>query len=121
MSAAEVQGRPGSPEAVRPAASPLGWLRFLRSELAIIFGRRRNLAGIGVLAVVPVVLAVAVKLSAPGAGGGPDFIGAITGNGLFVAFAALTLEIPIFLPLAVGSSPATRWPGRPTSARCATC
>ena len=32
--------------------------RFLRSELKIIFGRRRNIAGLGVLAAVPVILAV---------------------------------------------------------------
>ena len=36
-------------------------------------------------------------------GAGPDFISAITGNGLFVAFAALILEMPLFLPLAVGT------------------
>ncbi|CAA9298827.1 MAG: Efflux ABC transporter, permease protein [uncultured Friedmanniella sp.] len=100
MSAAEVLDQRAA--AAAPARSPLGWLRFLRSELGIIFGRRRNLAGIGVLAVVPVVLAIAVKVSAPSGGEGPDFVSAITGNGLFVAFAALTLEIPIFLPLAVG-------------------
>ena len=28
--------------------------RFLRSELKIIFGRRRNIAGMGVLAAVPI-------------------------------------------------------------------
>ncbi len=78
--------------------------RFLRSELAIIFGRRRNIAGLGVLAVVPIIVAVAVKLSSDDASaGGPDFIAAITGNGLFVAFAALTLELPLFLPLAVAT------------------
>jgi len=77
--------------------------RFLRSELKIIFGRRRNIAGLGVLAVVPVILAVSVRLSAPGQGGGPDFISAITGNGLFVAFGALALELPLFLPLAVSA------------------
>ncbi len=86
----------------RPPASPLGWLRFLRSELGIIAGRRRNLAGLGVLAVVPLVLAIAVRLSEPSGGDGPPFIGAITGNGLFVAFAALAIELPIFLPLAIG-------------------
>ena len=32
--------------------------RFLRSELKIIFGRRRNIAGLAVLAVVPVILAI---------------------------------------------------------------
>jgi ABC-2 type transport system permease protein len=77
--------------------------RFLRSELKIIFGRRRNLAGMGVLAVVPVILAIAVRVSAPGQGDGPPFVSAITGNGLFVAFAALALELPLFLPLAVSA------------------
>jgi ABC-2 type transport system permease protein len=77
--------------------------RFLRSELKIIFGRRRNIAGLGVLAAVPVILAVSVRLSSPGQGGGPNLISAITGNGLFVAFAALALELPLFLPLAVSA------------------
>src|SRR5919112_5672600 len=77
--------------------------RFLASELKIIFGRRRNLAGLGVLAVVPVIIAIAVRVSPPGGGDGPNFINAITGNGLFVAFAALTAEMPIFLPLAVSA------------------
>jgi ABC-2 type transport system permease protein len=76
--------------------------RFLRSELKIIFGRRRNMAGLGVLAAFPVILAVSVRLS-PGGGGDPNFIGSITGNGLFVAFAALALELPLFLPLAVSA------------------
>ncbi|WP_375429835.1 ABC transporter permease [uncultured Friedmanniella sp.] len=96
MSAAEVLATPGRDVRRRP--SP----RFLLSELRIIGGRRRNIAGLGVLAVVPVLLAVAVRLSSPGGdGGGPSFISSITGNGLFVAFAALALELPIFLPLAV--------------------
>jgi ABC-2 type transport system permease protein len=75
--------------------------RFLRSELKLIFGRRRNIAGLGVLAVFPVILAVSVRVS-PGQGG-PNFIGAVTGNGLFVAFAALALGLPLFLPLAVSA------------------
>src|SRR4029453_17915639 len=77
--------------------------RFLRSELKIIFGRRRNIAGLGVLAVVPVILAVSVPLSSPSQGGGPDLIVAVAGNGLFVAFGALALELPLFLPLAVSA------------------
>lgn len=77
--------------------------RFLRSELKIIFGRRRNIAGLGVLAAVPVILAVSVRVSSGSQGGGPDFISAITGNGLFVAFAALAVELPLFLPLAVSA------------------
>jgi ABC-2 type transport system permease protein len=78
--------------------------RFLRSELRLILRRRRNLAGLLVLAGVPVLIAVAVKLSSPGRdNGGPDFFGSITENGLFVALASLTIEIPLFLPLAVAA------------------
>jgi ABC-2 type transport system permease protein len=101
MSAAELLSV-GSPSPTRSSAGLPG--RFLRSELRIIFGRRRNLAGMAVLAVVPIILAIAIRLSSPdGAGGGPGFIIGITGNGLFVAFAALILELPLFLPLAVGT------------------
>jgi ABC-2 type transport system permease protein len=77
--------------------------RFLRSELRLIFGRRRNQAGLGVLAVVPIVIAIAVKVSAPRPGRGPDFLASITSNGLFVALAALTVEMGLFLPLAIGT------------------
>ena len=77
--------------------------RFLRSELRLIFGRRRNQAGLGILAVVPVIIAIAVKVSTPRAGRGPDFFASITSNGLFVALAALTVEMGLFLPLAVGT------------------
>ena len=58
----------------------------------------------------------------PEPGGGPDFLSSITDNGLFVALAALTVELrPV--PAAGGRrpSPATPSPARPTSARCATC
>ena len=79
--------------------------RFLYSELAIIFGRRRNLAGLAVLAAVPIIIAIAVRVATGDgdAAGGPRFIAAITENGLFVAFAALTLQLPLFLPLAVAT------------------
>ena len=98
MSAAEVLA---VREVARPAWRPT---RFLGSELRIIFGRRRNLAGMGVLAAVPIIVAIAVRVSSPGGDGdGPPFISSITGNGLFVAFAALVLELPLFLPLAVGT------------------
>ncbi len=77
--------------------------RFLRSELKLIYGRRRNIAGMAVLAVVPIIIAFAVKYSgSPRRGGGDGgFIGQATNNGLFVGLAALTVELPLFLPLAV--------------------
>jgi len=90
---------------VLPARARLVSTRFLRSELALIFRRRRNQAGLAVLAAVPILVSVAVKLSSPHGGGqdGPDFFGSITENGLFVALASLTLELPLFLPLAVAA------------------
>jgi ABC-2 type transport system permease protein len=78
----------------------------LRSELRLVFGRRRNLALLGALACIPVLIALAIRLSGGGPrrggdGGGPAFIEAIAGNGLFVAFTALAVTLPLFLPLAV--------------------
>jgi ABC-2 type transport system permease protein len=75
--------------------------RLLRSELRIIAGRRRNQAGLVVLAAVPVVMAIAVKMSTPRDGEGPDFLSSITSNGLFVPLAALSVEMGMFLPLAM--------------------
>ena len=76
--------------------------RFFLSELRLMMGRRRNQAGLLVLAAVPVLIAISVKstLSQPGQDA-PDFFRSITENGLFVALAALTIELGLFLPLAV--------------------
>jgi ABC-2 type transport system permease protein len=82
-------------------------LRFLGSELALIGRRRRNQAGLAVLAAVPIIIAIAVKVASPTSSGGdesgPQFLASITGNGLFVALAALSLEIQLFLPIAVAA------------------
>jgi ABC-2 type transport system permease protein len=56
-----------------------------------------------VLAAVPIIIAIAIKVSGPSSGGGPSFVSLITDNGLFVALAALTVELPLFLPLAVAA------------------
>jgi ABC-2 type transport system permease protein len=79
--------------------------RFLRSELRLIAVRRRNQVGFAALAAVPIVLAVAMRLATPDTsdrpGGGPDFYAQITGNGFFVALAALGVELTLFLPIAI--------------------
>jgi ABC-2 type transport system permease protein len=75
--------------------------RMLRSEVRLIAGRRRNQMGLLVLAAVPVLMAVAVRISSPREGRGPDFLSSITSNGLFVPLAALGVEIGLFLPLAM--------------------
>jgi ABC-2 type transport system permease protein len=83
--------------------------RFFRSELKLIFGRRRNWAGLAVLAAVPLILTIAIRINGGpggdggGGGEGPDFVAYITGNGFFVALAALTLEVPLFLPIAIAA------------------
>jgi ABC-2 type transport system permease protein len=84
----------------RPAGT-----RFFRSELRLIFGRRRNQVGMAALAAVPLIMAIAVKVAEPPPGStpGPGFITAATSNGLFVAIAALTTELPLFLPIAVAA------------------
>jgi ABC-2 type transport system permease protein len=97
MSAAELT-TPAAMPTRRPSS------RFLASELRLVLWRRRNLAGMAVLAAVPILIAIAVKSTAaqPGADA-PDFFQSITENGLFVAMSALTIELGIFLPLAVAA------------------
>jgi ABC-2 type transport system permease protein len=95
-------------ESVRPV-SPLWTFGLLRSELTTTFRRWRTLALLAVLAAVPVLVGIAVKLetsdgSSPGGGGGggPAFISQITNNGLFLVFTALAATLPFFLPMAIG-------------------
>lgn len=73
------------------------------TELRIMFRRWRHLAILAVLAGVPVLIAVAVRLfSAPNPGEGPPLLDQVTNNGLFVGLSALIVCIPFFLPLAIG-------------------
>ncbi|MFI8206033.1 ABC transporter permease [Streptomyces sp. NPDC085937] len=94
-------------EAVR-RVNPLWTLGLFRSELLTTFRRWRTLALLGVLAAVPVLVGIAVRIetgdgsSAGGGGGGPAFISQITNNGLFLVFTALAATLPFFLPMAVG-------------------
>ncbi|MFF4713672.1 ABC transporter permease [Streptomyces eurythermus] len=89
--------------------NPLWALGLLRSELVTTVRRWRTLALLGVLAAVPVLVGVAVRIETRGggqAGGGggegPAFIAQITNNGLFLVFTALAATLPFFLPMAVG-------------------
>ncbi|MEO3943127.1 ABC transporter permease [Paenarthrobacter nicotinovorans] len=98
MSAESSGQRP--PAYVRPAA---GWA-LLGSELSVLFHRLRTWAMLIALAAVPLLIAVAVKLSSRPTtpGRGPLFLDRITQNGLFVAVTALVVCVPLFLPLTVG-------------------
>jgi len=97
-----------SEAAVVPGDSPDGGrslgLALLGSELRVLFGRRRTWAMLAALAAVPVLIAVAVRLSSSPdtPGDGPAFLSNITQNGLFVGLTALIVSVPLFLPLTVG-------------------
>ncbi|MBL1081586.1 ABC transporter permease [Streptomyces actinomycinicus] len=91
----------------RPSA--LWTFGLLRSELVTTVRRWRTLALLGVLAAVPVLVGIAVKIETRdggpvggGHGEGPAFITQITNNGLFLVFTALAATLPVFLPMAVG-------------------
>jgi ABC-2 type transport system permease protein len=113
MSSTEVvpPATPGSAAVAAPAGAEApstrgprrgGMRRLLGSELRLVFRRRRNQALLAVLAGPPILIGVAVRAATPRDGGGPAFLGRITGNGLFLVYTALTVCLPLFLPLAVG-------------------
>lgn len=80
-----------------------GW-SLLGTEIGVLFRRRRTWALLGALAAVPILIAVAVRIRNSGAptGRGPQFLDQITQNGMFVAFTALVVCVPLFLPLTIG-------------------
>ncbi|MEU1045149.1 ABC transporter permease [Streptomyces sp. NPDC005897] len=123
MSRAEVRDEAaGEPEVTASGATPdpgaartpsaLWSLGLFRSELLTTFRRWRTLALLAVLAAVPVLVGIAVKIetsdgSSLGGGGGgggegPAFISQISNNGLFLVFTALAATLPFFLPMAIG-------------------
>lgn len=100
------QHRPHRPEEGPPArGGPVpGWLRFFGSEVRLVFGRPRNLALLGVLAVVPVFFGIVFRLtiSAPtGPGNGPPFLNQLAGNGVFLTLVVLSLLLLLLLPLSM--------------------
>ena len=88
----------------RPRNAFRSWLRLLGSELRLMFRRWRNLALLGVLVVLPVVLGIGLRVSTPdGGGGGPNasFFAQLAGNGVFLSFLALTILLTLVLPLVI--------------------
>lgn len=79
-------------------------LDLLGSELTVLFRRRRTWAMLAAVALIPILLAVALRLSSETVepGEGPPFLDRVTQNGLFVSFTAMVVAIPLFLPLTIG-------------------
>jgi ABC-2 type transport system permease protein len=84
----------------RPAA---GWT-LLASEISVLYRRWRTWAMLAALAAIPILIAVAVRVTTetPASGRGPAFLDRIVQNGLFVAVTGMIVSIPLFLPLTVG-------------------
>jgi ABC-2 type transport system permease protein len=106
MSTAELTATPDGGALTTADRAPGGvrqWLRLLASELRLIFRRWRNLALLAVLVVLPVVLGIGLKVAGPngGGGGGPEatFFAQLAGNGVFLAFIALSILLTLVLPL----------------------
>jgi ABC-type transport system involved in multi-copper enzyme maturation permease subunit len=92
--------RYGIPSA-RVSAVP-SWWRFFVSELRLVFLRPRNLALLGALACIPILLGFVFKLTmSNGNQGGPPFLNQVAGNGVFLALVVLLLMQQLFLPLAM--------------------
>ena len=83
---------------------PAFGLPLLGSEISVLFRRRRTWAMLASLALIPVLIALAVRLtsSRPPSGRGPAFLDQVSQNGLFVSFVGLLVSVPLFLPLTVG-------------------
>jgi ABC-2 type transport system permease protein len=94
------------PAAAAPRHPARTWLRFFGSELRLVFGRRRNQLLLLVTVGFPVVIGIALRVSAPhpqGGGNGPGtaFFNQLAGNGVFLSFIALSTLLILVLPVVV--------------------
>ncbi len=83
-------------------------MRFFRSELRLVFRRRRNLLLLAVAAIFPLLIGIALRLAAPhpqggNGGNGPasSFFNQLAGNGVFLTFIALSTLLILILPVVV--------------------
>ena len=95
---------PAAPAAARNPAR--AWLRLFAAELRLVFLRKRNMLLLAVTVVFPVVIGIALRVAAPhpqGGGNGPGvaFFNQLAGNGVFLAFIALSTLLILVLPVVV--------------------
>ena len=89
-----------------PRAPVRAWLRLFAAELRLVFLRRRNILLLAVTVVFPIVIGIALRVAAPQPqngrnGPGVAFFNQLAGNGVFMAFIALSTLILLVLPVVV--------------------
>ena len=119
---------PAGPVRVVPAprAPVRAWLRLFAAELRLVFLRRRNMLLLAVTVVFPIVIGIALRVAAPQPqngrnGPGVAFFNQLAGNGVFMAFIALSTLILLVLPVLVAVVAGDSVAARPATGRCATC
>ncbi|HEY4019636.1 MAG TPA: ABC transporter permease [Pseudonocardiaceae bacterium] len=75
----------------------------IRVELGKLFRRPRTLVSVGLLCLLPIIVAIFLATThiAPPPGQGAAFLSAVLANGELYPAAALALVLPVFLPVAV--------------------
>lgn len=102
--AAAAAGAPGLAGGTGGSGPVRAWLRFFRSELRLVFGRRRNQILLAVVAAFPILIGIGLRVAAHprgGGGGGLSFVTQLTGNGIFLSFIALTVLLTLVMPVVV--------------------
>ncbi|MEU6712240.1 ABC transporter permease [Nonomuraea sp. NPDC046802] len=95
-------GEPAPAPAASPARAAAALWRLLGSELGLTFRRPRNLAMLAVLAVVPVIIGVPLRLMSDGSDEGMGgFIQNVAGNSLMLTFMAFSFLVLLLMPVAV--------------------
>lgn len=103
MSTTTVTGSDAVPPSSARSTAPLG--RLLAAEVRWVLRRPRTQILLGLLALIPVLIAVGIALTG-GPPGGRGLVAAVAGNGLVLPVAALTLALALLLPLAVSTAAA---------------
>ncbi|HEX3791485.1 MAG TPA: ABC transporter permease [Pseudonocardiaceae bacterium] len=93
-------GPSGGAIATRARTPKAPLVRLLRSELTWVFRRPRTIIALCLLAVVPIVIAIGVRLSnGPKDARGGLLLANLVGNGLVLPVSALTVTLTLLLPL----------------------
>lgn len=103
------------PAAATRTAAPLG--RLLGAELRWVLRRPRTLVVLGLLALVPLAIAIGIAATGgPSTGRGPGLVAQVAGNGFVLPVVALGLSLALLLPLAVAQSAADAIAGEAATA-----